>query len=55
MVDVVAWFAVGIVALFSLVGFTGVVATSAITVVRRVRHQPPPQGVDERERMSAAA
>jgi hypothetical protein len=55
MVGFVAWFAVGIVALFSLVGFTGVVATSAVTVVRRVRHQPPPQRVDQREHVSAAA
>ena len=55
MVDLVAWTAVGIVALFSLIGFTGVVATSAITVVRRVRHLPPPQRVDDREHVSAAA
>jgi hypothetical protein len=55
MVDLVAWFAVGIVALFSVVGFTGVVATSAITVVRWVRDVPPPQRVDEHEHVSAAA
>jgi hypothetical protein len=57
MVDFVAWFGVAVIALFSVVGFVGVVATSALTVVRRVRHVPPPQRVtvDEREHVSSAA
>lgn len=55
MVALAAWSAVAIVALFTLVGFTGVVATSAVTVVRRLRHAAPPQRVGQHEQVSAAA
>ncbi|MXG89517.1 hypothetical protein [Nocardioides flavescens] len=37
MVEFVSWVGVAIIALGALVGFTGVVATSALTVVRALR------------------
>ena len=42
MVEIVSWIMVGIVALFALVGFVGVVGTSVLSGVRRVsaRHSP---------------
>lgn len=42
MVEIVSWVGVVVIALFAAVGFVGVVATSALTVVRqlRPRHQP---------------
>ena len=55
MVEIVSWFGVAVIALFALVGFVGVVATSALTVVRRVRHVPAPQRVDEPVRDRVAA
>lgn len=42
MVEIVSWIGVAVIALFAVVGFAGVVATSALTVVRKVRHTPPP-------------
>ena len=36
MVEFVSWFGVAIIALFAIVGFTGVVVTSGLTVVRMV-------------------
>ncbi|QIG44087.1 hypothetical protein G5V58_16065 [Nocardioides anomalus] len=53
MVEFVSWFGVAVIALFALVGFVGVVATSALTVARRVRHVPPPARVDEPQRVAA--
>jgi len=57
MVEFVAWFGVAVIALFSVVGFVGVVATSVLTVVRQVRHVAPPQRVvaDDRQHVSSAA
>lgn len=42
MVEIISWIGVAVIALGALVGFTGVVATSVLTVVRRVR-RPAPQ------------
>ena len=44
MVEIVSWIGVAVIALGALVGFTGVVATSILTVVRRARagHSPRP-------------
>jgi len=36
MVELVSWVGVGIIALFALVGFAGVVATSVLTLVRMI-------------------
>ncbi len=37
MVEIVSWIGVAIIALFAVVGFTGVVATSVLTAVRAVQ------------------
>jgi len=37
MVEIVSWIGVALIALGALVGFTGVVATSVLTLVRAVR------------------
>ena len=37
MVEIVSWIGVAVIALFALVGFAGVVATSVLTAVRHVR------------------
>ena len=37
MVEIVSWIGVAVIALGALVGFTGVVATSILTLVRRAR------------------
>ncbi len=42
MVEFVSWIGVAVIALFAVVGFTGVVATSALTAVRRLRQAPAP-------------
>jgi hypothetical protein len=55
MVEFVSWFAVAIIALFTLVGFLGVVATSVLTVVRRLRGEQAPQRVEAYERIAPAA
>lgn len=36
MVELVSWVGVGIIALFALVGFAGVVVTSLLTLVRMI-------------------
>ena len=56
MVEFVSWMGVAIIALFSLVGFAGVVATSVLTAVRALRHETvSPQPIDSHERMPSAA
>ena len=42
MVEFVSWIGVAVIALFALVGFTGLVVTSLVTLVRRlaVRRAP---------------
>ena len=44
MVEIVSWIGVAVIALFAVVGFPGVVATSVVAVVRRCagRHLPSP-------------
>lgn len=37
MVEIVSWIGVAVIALFAVVGFTGVVATSVVTAVRAVQ------------------
>ena len=39
MVEFVSWIGVAVIALFAVVGFTGVVATSVLTVVRALRRR----------------
>jgi hypothetical protein len=39
MVEFVSWIGVAVIALFAVVGFTGVVGTSVLTVVRSLRHR----------------
>jgi hypothetical protein len=36
MIELVSWVGVGIIALFAVVGFTGVVVTSLVSLVRMV-------------------
>jgi hypothetical protein len=40
MVEFVSWMGVAFIALFALVGFLGVVATSVLTAVRALRREP---------------
>lgn len=42
MVETMSWFAVAVIAVFAVIGFTGVVVTSVLTLVRALRHQAPP-------------
>ena len=54
MVEFVSWFGVAVIALFAVVGFTGVVVTSVLTAVRAVRHHAAPaQGVDRYDSIAA--
>ena len=53
MVEFVSWIGVAVIALFAVVGFTGVVATSVLTVVRALRRPAPAEQVDVRERVAA--
>jgi hypothetical protein len=58
MVEIVSWFGVGIIALFAVVGFTGVVATSVLSGVRVLRGQAVPAeapGASESPRYASAA
>ena len=55
MVEIVSWLGVAVIALFAVVGFVGVVATSVLTVVRRFRADVPAQPVDALERVVRAA
>jgi hypothetical protein len=42
MVEFVSWIGVAVIALFALVGFLGVVATTLMTAYRALRHRPTP-------------
>jgi predicted exporter len=53
MVDFVSWAGVVVIALFAVVGFTGVVVTSVLTVVRALRRPAPVEQVEVRERVAA--
>ncbi len=55
MVEFVSWFGVAVIALFAVVGFTGVVATSALTVVRSLRHRELPVEAAKSRHLSSAA
>ena len=56
MVEIVSWLGVAVIALFAVVGFVGVVATTVLTVVRRLRGTTPPAGqVRNPQPMSRAA
>jgi hypothetical protein len=55
MVEIVSWFGVAVIALFALVGFTGVVATSVLTAVRAVRHTPAPVDAADAPHLASAA
>ena len=53
MVEFVSWFGVAVIALFAVVGFTGVVATSVLTAVRALRGETSAAPVTEHERVAA--
>ena len=53
MVQFVSWFGVAVIALFAVVGFTGVVATSVLTVVRAVRRPATAERIDVRRQIAA--
>ena len=54
MVDFVSWAGVVVIALFAVVGFTGVVVTSVLTAVRALRRPSAPvEQVAVRERVAA--
>jgi hypothetical protein len=55
MVEFVSWMGVAFIALFALVGFLGVVATSVLTAVRALRHEAPVTPADAFEPVSRAA
>jgi hypothetical protein len=42
VVEFASWVPVAVIGLFAVVGFAGVVATSALTVVRSLRHRHVP-------------
>jgi hypothetical protein len=42
MIEFVSWIGVVFIALFAVAGFTGVVVTSVMTVVRSLRHRDTP-------------
>lgn len=49
MIEFVSWIGVAVIALFAAVGFTGVVATSVLSLVRAVRPSGSLRSVDTRE------
>jgi hypothetical protein len=53
MVEFVSWIGVVVIALGAVVGFTGVVATSVLSVVRALRRTAPAQHVDVRQHLAA--
>ena len=55
MVEIVSWFGVAVIALFALVGFAGVVATSVLSVVRYARRGPVSVDVAETPQLASAA
>ena len=55
MVEIVSWFGVAIIALFALVGFAGVVATSVLTLVRHARRGSVAVEAAEAPRLASAA
>jgi hypothetical protein len=53
MVEFVSWVGVAIIALFAVVGFTGVVVTSVLTALRALHRQVPAERVEVREQIAA--
>lgn len=53
MVEIVSWFGVAVIALFAVVGFTGVVVTSVLTAVRALRRPAVVEHVEQRHRVAA--
>ena len=53
MVEFVSWIGVAVIALFAFLGFTGVVATSLLTVVRALRREIPAEPATVRGRVAA--
>ena len=53
MVEFVSWMGVVVIALFAIVGFAGVVATSVLTAARAMHRQAPAERVETRERLAA--
>jgi hypothetical protein len=50
MDEIVSWVIAALIGIGALVGFTGVVATSVLTVVRRVTHTPVPPAAQQSSR-----
>ena len=53
MVEFVSWIGVAVIALFAIVGFAGVVATSVLSVVRALHRSAPAERVDAHQRLAA--
>jgi hypothetical protein len=53
MVEFVSWIGVVVIAIFAAVGFTGVVATIMLTVVRALRRPAPAEHVKVHGRVAA--
>ena len=53
MVEFVSWIGVVVIAIFAIVGFTGVVATCVLSVVRALRRRVPAEHVDVRQHLAA--
>jgi hypothetical protein len=53
MVEFVSWIGVVVIALGAVVGFTGVVATNVLSVVRALRRTAPAEHVEVRGRLTA--
>jgi hypothetical protein len=55
MVEFVSWVGVGVIALFAVVGFTGVVVTTLMTAFRAMRHREVAVEAAEAPRYASAA
>ena len=53
MVEFVSWIGVVVIAIFAVVGFTGVVATIVLTVVRALHRTAPAKHVEVHGRVAA--
>ena len=53
MVEFVCWIGVVVIALFAAVGFTGVVATSVLSIVRALRRTARAERVEVRGHVAA--
>jgi uncharacterized iron-regulated membrane protein len=55
MVEIVSWIGVAVIALFAVVGFTGVVVTTFLTAVRSLRHRAVTVEAADAPRYASAA